>query len=117
MLETTFADAELRLATLCDEVTDNDEIVIFSRGAERFALISAKQLESLLETAHLMASPVNARRLISSLESALRGEGEVTTAEDLRLELGLDVICNLEKSLEQEQEGRSSEPTEDEADD
>jgi len=45
-------------------VTDDREIVIVRRrGARDVALVSADELTSLMETAHLLPSPRNAERL------------------------------------------------------
>jgi len=90
MLKTTYSNARANFATLCDEVTKNREIVIIGRrGGEDVAMISADELESLVETAHLLRSPKNARRIFSALERALKDEGEPCTPDKLREELGL----------------------------
>ena len=91
MLKTTYANARANFAGLCDEVTKNREIVIIGRrSGESVAMISADELQSLIETAHLMRSPKNAQRLLASLERALKREGEPSSAEKLREELGLE---------------------------
>jgi antitoxin YefM len=73
-----------------DEVAHNRQVVIIRRrGEEDVALVSADELESLLETAHLLRSPANAERLISALGRALRGETPAITLEELRREVGL----------------------------
>jgi prevent-host-death family protein len=57
-IQTTYTHARANLATLCDEVTANREVVIIHRrGAEDVALISAADLASLMETAHLLGPP------------------------------------------------------------
>lgn len=90
MLKTSYSNARANFAGLCDEVTKNREIVIIGRrSGESVAMIAADELESLVETAHLMRSPKNAQRLLASLERALKREGEPTTPEELRQELGL----------------------------
>lgn len=91
MLKTTYTNARANFSGLCDEVTKNREIVIIGRrSGESVAMIAADELESLVETAHLMRSPKNAQRLLASLERALKGEGEPSAAEGLRQELGLE---------------------------
>lgn len=91
MLKTTYTNARANFAGLCDEVTKNREIVVIGRrNGDSVAMIAADELESLLETAHLMRSPKNAQRLLSSLERALNAEGEPSTPEKLRKELGLE---------------------------
>jgi antitoxin YefM len=55
-------------------VTGNrDAIIIRRRGKEDVALIAASELRSLMETAHLTASPANARRLNRALRDAKAG--------------------------------------------
>ena len=71
---TTYTRARSELAALCDAVTGNrDAIIIRRRGKEDVALIAASELRSLLETAHLAASPANARRLERALRDAKAG--------------------------------------------
>ncbi len=90
MLKTTYTNARANLAGLCDEVTENREIVIIDRrSGASVAMIAADELASLVETAHLMRSPKNAQRLLSALERALKGNGEPETSGELREELGL----------------------------
>jgi len=68
---TTYTQAREKLAALCDAVTGNRETVIIRRrGKEDVALIAASELRSLVETAHLAASPANARRLGRALRDA-----------------------------------------------
>ncbi len=89
-IQTTYTDARARLAGLCDEATKNREVVIIRRrGSEDVALIAADELESLQETAHLLRSPENARRLLAALERALQRAGKAESLENLRNELGL----------------------------
>ncbi len=91
VLKTTYTNARANFASLCDEVTKNREIVIIGRrSGESVPMISADELESLVETAHLMRSPKNAQRLLASLERALKREGDPSTSEKLRKELGLE---------------------------
>jgi len=56
---------------------------------EDVALIAASELESLLETAHLLRSPRNAERLLTALARARAGDEPPATVEELRRELGL----------------------------
>src|SRR5689334_7850731 len=75
MVRTTYTNARANFAGLCDEVTKNGEIVIIGRrGGEDVAMIAADELQGLMETAHLLRSPPNAQRLLSSLERALKHE-------------------------------------------
>ena len=88
---TTYTQARARLAALCDTVTENRQVVIIQRrGAEDVALVSAAELEGLLETAHLLRSPKNAERLLQALA---RAQGETVAPQGvgaLRREVGLE---------------------------
>ncbi len=88
--ETTYTKARERLAALMDQVTDTREpVLIRRRGREPVALIAADELAGWLETAHLLRSPNNARRLLEASRRAARGEGEAMDIDALRLRLGL----------------------------
>jgi antitoxin YefM len=87
---TTYTQARAHLAKICDEVAETREpYIIERRSADNVALISEDELESLAETAHLLRSPANVRRLLTALERALAAELEPTSVEDLRRELDL----------------------------
>ena len=71
-LEVTYTQARAKLAALLDQATDDREIIIIQRRNKApAALISADELTSLLETAHLLRSPKNAQRLLTALNRAL----------------------------------------------
>jgi len=90
MIEITYTQARDTLAKLLDEVIQDREIIIIKRrGEEDAALISADELSSLIETAHLLRSPTNAKRLLEALGRALKNEGQPLTTDTLRGEVGL----------------------------
>lgn len=75
MIKTSFTHAKANFAAVCDEVVRNREVVIIGRrNGESVAMIAADELESLVETAHLLSSPKNAQRLLASLERAIKGQ-------------------------------------------
>ncbi|HWJ50701.1 MAG TPA: type II toxin-antitoxin system Phd/YefM family antitoxin [Solirubrobacteraceae bacterium] len=87
---TTYTQAREKLAALLNEVTSSREpVVIRRRGAEDVALIAADELRSLMETAHLLRSPVNAERLLRTLARARRTTPRPSSVIKLRRELGL----------------------------
>jgi antitoxin YefM len=89
-IQTTYTQARANLAALWDRVTENREVVIVERrGAEPVALISADELEGLMETAYLLRSPRNAERLLRALIRARQDEGSPQTVEELAREVGL----------------------------
>ena len=88
---TTYTQARANLASLCDHVAETREpYVIERRNGENVALISEAELNSLLETAHLLRSPKNASRLACALERAFGGKPAASSLEQLRQSLGLD---------------------------
>ena len=83
--ETTYTQARANLASLCDDMTTTREAVIIRRrGARDVALVAADELGSLMETAHLLRSPKNARRLITALRRATGKKLKPQTADKLR---------------------------------
>ena len=87
---TTYTAARANFASLCDKAADDREVIIISRrNSGDVALVAAKELSSLLETAHLLRSPKNARRLLSALNRAAR-KGKAQPLDKLRREMGLD---------------------------
>lgn len=54
---------------LNDVVNDREEAVITRAGHEPVVIVSLSEYDSLRETAHLLRSPANARRLLDSIEN------------------------------------------------
>ena len=91
MTTVSYTEARARLADLLDQVTDDRETIIVSRrGHEPVAMIAADELESLLETVHLLRSRTNAERLLTSLARAKMRDGEATNLNALLADLELD---------------------------
>jgi len=89
--ETTYTGARSQLAALMDQVIDTREpVLIRRRGKEPVALVAAEELAGWLETACLLRSPQNARRLHEAAARAREGGGESIGLGDLRVRLGLD---------------------------
>jgi antitoxin YefM len=61
--------------------------IVRRRGARDVALIPASELAGLMETAHLLRSPRNARRLITALRCAKAGKRKPGTTAALRNEI------------------------------
>jgi len=69
--ETTYTSLRQNLASVLDQVVDQQVTVIVRRkGSRDVALIPAGELAGLIETAHLLRSPRNARRLLATLHRA-----------------------------------------------
>jgi antitoxin YefM len=73
-----------------DRVANDHEIVIVRRkGDQRVAMVPADELAGLIETAHLLRSPKNARRLLTALRRATARKGKPESLDKLRREIGL----------------------------
>lgn len=90
-IETTYSQARAELASLMNRVTEDREVVVVKRRARpAVAMIAADELASLMETAHLLRSPVNAERLLGALGRARQGRGRPKSVADIRREIGID---------------------------
>ena len=88
--ETSYTRARQQLATLMDQVTDTREPVLLRRrGKETVALIPAAELAGWIETAYLLRSPNNAKRLLNASQRAAAGDGEAMDVTDLLERFGL----------------------------
>jgi antitoxin YefM len=61
--------------TLDSVVNDREEVVITRAGHEPVVMVSLDDYQSLKETAYLLRSPENARRLITAIERLESGGG------------------------------------------
>ena len=90
IVEASYAQTIPNLNVLLDRVVNDREIIyIKSQSGENVALIAADELQSLLETMHLLRSPKNAERLLNAISRARTNGEDSQTPEDLRMELGL----------------------------
>jgi antitoxin YefM len=65
----SYTDSRARYAEVLDSViNDREEVVITRAGHEPVVIVSLADFESLRETAYLMRSPTNARRLFDAME-------------------------------------------------
>ena len=70
----TYTAARENLASTIDKVcNDRDPVIITRKRNQSVVLISLEDYESLEETAYLLRSPANAKRLIASIEAAEKG--------------------------------------------
>lgn len=90
MSTVTYTEARENLASIWDKtVSSREPVVISRRGAESVVMLPLEEWEGVTETAHLLRSPANARRLLSALLRAEKGEGKVMTREELGESVGL----------------------------
>ena len=84
-IETTYTNLRDELASYLDRVVQDREVVIVRRrGSEDVALIPARELAGLTETAHLLRSRNTAKRLMTALRRAQRGTAEHEAVSKLR---------------------------------
>lgn len=77
----TYSESRAKYAeTLNAVVDDREEVVITRAGHDPVVIVSLDDYESLKETAYLLRSPENARRLLMSIDRLEAGGG---TARDL----------------------------------
>lgn len=72
----SFSDSRAHFAEMLDTVTnDREEVIITRAGHEPVVVVSLDDYESLKETAYLLKSPANARRILASIEQLENSEG------------------------------------------
>jgi len=71
----TYTAARENLASTMDRVCeDRNPLIITRKRNQSVVMISLDDYESLEETAYLLRSPVNAKRLIDSVEAIEKGD-------------------------------------------
>lgn len=73
----TYTAARENLASTIDRVcNDRAPVIITRKRSQSVVMISLEDYEALEETAYLLRSPANAKRLVSALESLEKGKAE-----------------------------------------
>jgi len=72
----TYSDLRAKYAETLSAVTDDrEEVVITRAGHDPVVMVALDDYESLKETAYLVKSPENARRLLASIDRLEHGGG------------------------------------------
>lgn len=72
----TYSESRARYAeTLNAVVDDREEVIITRAGRDPVVMVALEDYEALKETAYLLRSPANARRLLASIERLEAGGG------------------------------------------
>ena len=72
----SYTESRARYAEVLDGVAnDREEVIITRAGHDPVVIVSLEDYESLRETAYLMRSPANARRLLDAMERLETGRG------------------------------------------
>lgn len=73
----TYSAARANLAKTMDRVCNDHEALIITRNGEQsVVMLSLDDFKSLEETAYLLRSPANAKRLLAAMEALQAGEGK-----------------------------------------
>ena len=84
MTTLSYTEARDRLASAWDEtVATREPIVLERRGHESVVLVPLDEWSGVLETAHLLRSPANARRLLGAIKRLEKGRGVSLTPAQL----------------------------------
>jgi len=73
----TYTAARANLASTMDRVCEDHEPLIITRnGQQSVVMLSLEDYKSLEETAYLLRSPENAKRLLSAVGALSKGKGK-----------------------------------------
>ena len=72
----SYSSARANLASTMDRVCEDHEALIITRnGQQSVVILSLEDFNALEETAYLLRSPANAKRLIGAIEQLNAGAG------------------------------------------
>ncbi|MHC5262986.1 type II toxin-antitoxin system Phd/YefM family antitoxin [Streptomyces sp. UC4497] len=72
----TYTESRAKYAeTLNAVVDDREEVIVTRAGRDPVVIVALDEYESLKETAYLLRSPENARRILQSIEDLENGQG------------------------------------------
>ena len=72
----TYSAARANLASTMDRVcNDHESLIITRNGEQSVVMLSLEDYQALEETAFLLRSPANARRLLSAMAQLVAGKG------------------------------------------
>ena len=72
----SYSAARANLASTMDRVcSDHEPLIITRNGEASVVMLSLEDFRALEETAYLLRSPANARRLLSAIAQLAGGEG------------------------------------------
>ena len=92
MNSTTYSQARRNLKSVFDQVCeDHEPVTITRKNGGDVVILAAGDYSSLAETAYLLRSPANARRLLEAVERDRAGQPG-RSLEAVLEELGLDEV-------------------------
>ncbi|MFD0914647.1 type II toxin-antitoxin system Phd/YefM family antitoxin [Methylophilus luteus] len=76
----TYSKARANLASTMDKVCQEHAPLIITRNGEQsVVMLSLEDFKSLEETAYLLRSPANTKRLMNAIEQLETGQGQIRT--------------------------------------
>lgn len=70
-----FDEAQQNLETICKQACqDHEPYLIKTANAQNVVILSLEDYNAWIETHYLLSNPINAKRLLSSLEKARQGQ-------------------------------------------
>jgi len=84
MKSITYTAAREKLAATMDQVCEDRAPVVITRNRDQaVVMLSLEDYNALEETAYLMRSPANARRLLASIQELESGKGKVRKLKEV----------------------------------
>ncbi len=72
----SYTNARANLASTMDKVcNDHEPLIIMRKGQQSVVMLSLEDYTALEETAYLLRSPANAKRLLGAIEQLSQGKG------------------------------------------
>lgn len=79
----TMSNARANLAKTMESVCeDHDPVIITSKNDKTVVMVSLEDYEAMKETAYLLRSPKNARRLLEAIDQANSGGGTIKDSDE-----------------------------------
>jgi antitoxin YefM len=78
----SYTHARQNLAEMIDIAGSGDKVVIHRQGKKPVIMISLEEYEQMDETAFLLNSPANARRLNGAIKNIAQGKGKFYSSID-----------------------------------
>jgi antitoxin YefM len=90
MTTLSYTEARDNLASAWDQTVSSREPIVFERrGHEPVVLMPLEEWQGVQETAHLLRSPANAKRLLGALRRLRKGKGLTLSTDKLAGKTGL----------------------------
>ena len=101
MIKLSYSEAKAKFASLWDRIIDEQQMAVLQRkGKEDVVMMPASEARSLLETALVLGTPANARRLFASIDRAEMGQVLPVDLDELRERYGLQIALGEQAEIE-----------------